>query len=526
MREESVEEIISKKRFGSNNGHKHYAQIIQSSHEFGIMSFDPKRIITSWNIGAQKIFGWSETEAIGRISDILFTSEDKRTGRPDREANMAVKEGKAEDTRWHLRKDGSLVYISGCMSPLYDEHGALEGFTKIARDITEQKKAEEALKESENRFRKLTNAIPSFVWMYGKNGEAIFHNDKWYEATGVTPEESLGFGWVNTVHPDDRDAFVEKWKRCVQLELPFEAETRYRMKNGEYCWFLVRSEAVRDSNGLIECWIGADIDINERKLLEDKIKYANDNLEKLVNERTVELSATIEELQRSNRELEAFAFIASHDLQEPLRMVKNYVQLLLITYKESPNSEEIENYKNIIIDSVDRMRSLINDLLTYSRVRTQPLNPKKVSIENILLKVKNNLQVSIDESKAEITHDPMPEILADETQITQLFQNLISNAIKFRSARPLKIYISARRNEQNLWEFGIKDNGIGIEKEFFDRIFIIFQRLHSRTHSQGTGLGLAICKLITERHRGKIWVESQVNQGTTFYFTLPPVEEY
>jgi light-regulated signal transduction histidine kinase (bacteriophytochrome) len=226
-----------------------------------------------------------------------------------------------------------------------------------------------------------------------------------------------------------------------------------------------------------------------------------------------------QELARSNADLEQFAYVASHDLQEPLRMVASYLQLLERRYRGQLD-ESADEFINYAVDGATRMQTLINDLLDYSRVDSRGKSFVLTPCSAILDRAIANLQTTIKAAHATVTCAPLPEIMADATQLTQLFQNLISNAIKFCSDQPPQIHISSQRRADT-WLFSVQDNGIGIDSEYIDRIFLIFQRLHSRGEYPGTGIGLAICKKIIERHGGSIWVESQPGQGSTFYFTIP-----
>ena len=230
------------------------------------------------------------------------------------------------------------------------------------------------------------------------------------------------------------------------------------------------------------------------------------------------LQRTAEQLARSNQELEQFAYVASHDLQEPLRVVTGYVQLIERKYKNRLDADA-DQFFYYIVDGVTRMQQLITDLLNYSRVGTRgkPFGP--TNVQAVLDHVLANLKTVVDESGATVTYDSLPTVQGDETQLVQLFQNLIGNGIKFHGDRPPQIDISARRNDSH-WEFAVRDNGIGIDREYWEQIFVIFQRLHTRQKYAGTGIGLAICKRIVERHGGRIWLDSQPGQGTTFYFTL------
>jgi light-regulated signal transduction histidine kinase (bacteriophytochrome) len=233
----------------------------------------------------------------------------------------------------------------------------------------------------------------------------------------------------------------------------------------------------------------------------------------------LELQQTAAKLARSNADLEQFAYVASHDLKEPLRAVTGSVQILQARY-----AQQLDAHANDVIqhtvEGASRMQTLIDDLLTYSRLTTREAPMKETDFTDVLLGALANLELPIKESKAVITHDPMPKLRGDATQLVQVFQNLISNAIKYRSNRTLKIHVGVDKHPSE-WVFSVRDNGIGIAPQYADRIFRIFQRLHTRREYAGTGIGLAICKKVVERHGGRIWVESELEEGSTFHFTLP-----
>lgn len=229
---------------------------------------------------------------------------------------------------------------------------------------------------------------------------------------------------------------------------------------------------------------------------------------------------TVGELKRSNEELQQFAYVSSHDLQEPLRMVASYTQLLAKRYKGRLDSDADE-FIAFAVDGCNRMQGLIQDLLAYSRAGTNGKAFCEVSAEDALRGALTNLRITIEQSGAVVSHDSLPAIETDETQLTQVFQNLVGNAIKYRSAEVPRVRVSATKNGDNEWIFSVRDNGLGIAPQYFERIFVIFQRLHGRDEFEGTGIGLAICKKVLERLGGRIWVESQPGTGSTFYFALP-----
>lgn len=237
------------------------------------------------------------------------------------------------------------------------------------------------------------------------------------------------------------------------------------------------------------------------------------------HEAELKLRTAVKDLERSNKDLEQFAYVASHDLQEPLRMISGFTKLLESKYKDKLD-ERGHEYIWFIVDGSKRMSELISDLLSYSRVTTKAAPFTKVDLNKVLSYILTDLKFSVMESEVSIKIDPLPELKAEATQIKQLFQNLIQNAIKFRNDKNPYVKVSAVKNG-NEWTFSIKDNGIGIKKEYYDKIFMLFQRLHEKDKYPGTGIGLAICKKIVEHHGGKIWVESEEGNGTTFFFTLP-----
>ena len=312
--------------------------------------------------------------------------------------------------------------------------------------------------------------------------------------------------------------------RCV----PYIIEYRFLCQDGEYRWFLARALPVRNSKGQVVKWFGTCTDIHDAKtaetILESRVKRRTGQLE-AANER---LSALAEQLARSNRDLQEFAYVASHDLQEPLRTVISFCELLQKKVGDQLDDDS-HKYLDVIISSTERMRQLVRDLLAYARVSKDEAPTEAVELETVLQQATRNLQSLIEETGATISvmTGPLPTVIGDRTQLIQLLQNLISNSIKFKrpDARPI-VEISARPSTQpdgNFWEITVSDNGIGINMEYADKIFVIFQRLHGPQQYSGTGIGLAICKRVVERHGGKIEVSSDIDKGSTFVFTLRQV---
>ncbi len=259
-----------------------------------------------------------------------------------------------------------------------------------------------------------------------------------------------------------------------------------------------------------------DIQEKERKQAEEELQKAHNRLETKVKERTAKLEHT-------NAELEQFAYVASHDLQEPLRNVRSYTELLAERYQGRLDAKA-DKFIGYIVDGASRMQRLVSDLLSYSRVGEADLSPELTNVADAMGQVLGDMEALIQENDALVTCDPLPTIIANNLQISQLLLNLIGNAIKFRSENPPRIHVSAEQKDKE-WVFSVSDNGIGIEPQYAERIFTVFQRLHTRETYPGTGIGLAICRKIVERHGGRIWMESEIGKGTTFFFTIPAKQE-
>lgn len=378
-------------------------------------------------------------------------------------------------------------------------------FSEIAAIALLNKKAEENVKRSEEYFRLITENSSDIVTILESDGTIKYESPSIERILGYNKSELLGKKVLDYVHPEDMKMAVNTLSNSIKNPgVSLSLEVRFLHKNGT--WRVL--EVV--GKNLLENPAVAGIVVNARDITNRKI--AEENLLKLN-----------EELKRSNADLQQFAYVTSHDLQEPLRAVAGFIKLLAKRYKDKLDSKADE-FINLTLEGINRMDILIKDLLAYSQINTKGRTFKATDCTTIIENTIANLRVAIEENGAQITYDSLPVIMADATQIGSLFQNLISNAIKFRSNQKPHVHISAKKIDQE-WLFSVKDNGIGIDSKDAERIFIIFQRLHTKSEYPGTGIGLAICKRIVERHKGRIWVESEKGKGSTFYFTIPYVED-
>jgi len=400
------------------------------------------------------------------------------------------------------RKDGSDFPIEIMLSPLESIEGIL--VTAAIRDISVRKAAEEHLAQMEGRYRGLLEAAPDAMVVVNRSGEIVLLNVQAEKQFGYRRDELLGQKVKNIIPDGFAERLIADGTRTAAEALAQQIgtgiELRGRRKDGSDFPIEIMLSPLESTEGILVT--AAIRDITERKKSEQH------------------LVKTVGELKRSNDDLQQFAYVASHDLQEPLRMIASYTQLLAKRYKGRLDSEADE-FIAYAVDGSKRMQGLIQDLLAYSRAGTNGKPLRKISSEAALKEALSNLRAAIQESGALVTHDSLPAITTDDTQLVQVLQNLVGNAIKYRTAEVPRVHVSAAKNGGKELVFSVRDNGLGIDPQYFERIFVLFQRLHGREEFKGTGIGLAICKKLVERLGGRIWVESQPENGSTFYFALP-----
>jgi PAS domain S-box-containing protein len=465
---------------------------------------NPSGDIVLLNVQAEKQFGYRRDELVGqKVKNIIpegFAERLVADGLRSAEDALAQQIGTGIELI-ALRKNGTEFPIEIMLSPLDSAEGIL--VTAAIRDISVRKEAEKHLARMEGRYRGLLEAAPDAMVVVNQKGDIVLLNVQAEKQFGYHRDELVGQRMKNIIPAGFAERLIADALRSTEDALAQQIGTGIeitgRRKDGTEFPIEIMLSPLESAEGVLVT--AAIRDITTRKVAEAHLLYK------------------VEELNRSNEELGQFAYIASHDLQEPLRMVASYTQLLARRYKGRLDSDADE-FITFAVDGANRMQRLIQDLLAYSRVGTKGKELRETSSEEALQRAILNLRGAIADSGAMVTHDPLPPVLADETQLVQLFQNLIGNAIKYQNPGVPRIHISAIKNGGGKWTFSVRDNGLGIDPQYFERIFVMFQRLHKREEFAGTGIGLAICKKIVERHGGEISVQSQPGKGSTFSFAL------
>ena len=498
-----------------------------------VIGTDINHIIINWNNGAESIYGWTREEVIGKpVQQILHTqfllSHDEQAWREQFETK-----GQWQGEVLQKRKDGETISILASVAKVTDRHGKHIGGVAVNKDITEQYKAAQLLKESEERFRVLTNTIPQIVWLNGSAGELEYLNDQWYNITGQTTEEGLQKRF-EMVHPDDLKIIRNNWQKALQEGEAFHMEYRLKTKDtDEYRWFFCNIQPLKNNEGIVTKWIGAASDIQHFKdvsvLLKQQVQERTTELNRL----NIALQKQTEELRRSNEDLQQFAHVASHDLKEPLRKIKTYGSRLNDEYG-GILPEKAKSFLEKMDSAATRMSSMIDGVLGYSMLGATEQVVEPVNLNELLLHIEGDLEIIIHQKQAVIRHSNLPVIEGSAILFYQLFYNLINNSLKFsRNDVVPQINISSKQimgselgetqllpNKEYV-QISVIDNGIGFDQAHAQKIFKTFARLNSKDKYEGTGLGLSLCQKIVQRHNGIISGNGAFNEGATFNIVLP-----
>jgi PAS domain S-box-containing protein len=491
-----------------------------------VIAADSAGVIMLVNRQTENLFGYPRSELLQRPIEILMPER-------FRASHVGLRERYFEDPQvrpmgvnldlWGRRRDGDEFPVEISLSPLRTSAGLM--VTSTVRDISRRRQAESQLRHAETRYRTLVEEIPAVTFMAslddtGATPSELYVSPQIESLLGFTQKEWLEDPvlWYKQLHPDDRDRWHVEFARTCSTAEPFNSVYRFISRDHRVVWVHGHAKVVRDQQGRPLFLQGVAFDITERKQVEEAMAELNRTLERRVAAAVAEAHERAQELARSNEALDRFAYIASHDLREPLRTMMRYMQLMERQHGEKLDDAARE-YVTKTITGARQMNQLITDLHTHARIGRKG-DYGAVDCESVLTEVCSNLRAALEESRAVVESEPLPTIHAVRAEIVLLFQNLLENAIKFRADRHPVVRIRANRRAEH-WLFSFEDNGIGIEPQYLDRIFGIGERLLGR-RVPGTGFGLANCRKIVDHHGGTIWAESQPGTGSTFLFTLPP----
>lgn len=488
--------------------------LVDSIKDYGIFMLDPSGKILTWNIGAENLKGYTAQEVIGSHFSSFYTKSDRERGHPERELNIAAQTGRYEEEGWRVRKDGSVFWANVIITAVRDPEGQLRGFGKVTRDLTERMKANQAMKESEEKFRLMVEGVQDYaILMLDEKGFIASWNAGAERIKGWTPKEIIGRHF-STFYPAE-DVKLGK------PEFELEAATRegrfedygWRVrKDGTTFWANVIITALHDEKGKLRGFSKVTRDITDRKNAEEKLKRAYENLEARIEDRT-------KALQSANRELESFNYSVSHDLRAPLRSMDGFSQALITNYSDKFDDRG-KDYLRRIRESAKRMGQLIEDILNLSKIARVEVNKSEVDLSQTAEKVVAELKTA--DPNREVRFDIEENITAycDENLIRLVLENLLGNSWKYTSKDKSAHIQFGKTGGDGEAVYIVRDDGIGFDMSFVDKLFEPFQRLHTEQEFPGTGIGLATVRRIIFRHGGDVWAKGEVGKGTTIFFTL------
>jgi PAS domain S-box-containing protein len=480
--------------------------LVENAKGYAIYMLDAEGRIATWSAEAEHIKGYRGEEIIGKPFRTFFTPEDVERGVPGQMLKMAREEGQARYEGWRVRKDGSRFCVEGVITAIRDENGALNGYSKVAHDVTDRKQAEEALRQSERRFRTLAEGLPQLVWTGLPDGRCDYLSPQWVRYTGIPEEQQLGFGWLEQIDPADRERAAAAWKRAVETHTTLDVEYRIRGADGAHRWFKARGVPLRDAEGRVMKWFGSNTDIDDQK-------RANELLEAKVRERTAQLQASLSSV-------EELLYTIAHDLRAPNRHMQSFAQLLLLGHADRLD-DTARDYLNRISETAARSDESIRDLLEYGRLSHEAVALAPVDARRTVEAVLQAVAGEIQRRHAHVQFgQEWPRVVANERLLERILTNFVSNALLYVPPdREPEIAISAQ-SEGGKAVLRVQDNGIGIPPDQIGRVFEPFIRLPNTTNAPGTGMGLAIVKKAAERLNGAVGADSTLGKGSCFWLEL------
>ncbi|KAA0992597.1 PAS domain S-box protein [Dyadobacter aurulentus] len=492
--------------------------LVEGVQDYSIYMLDVNGNIVTWNEGGQHLTGYISNEIIGKHFSIFYNPNDLVDDKPAKELETAKRTGRYEEQGWRVKKNGSVFWASIVLTAVYNRENKLIGFSKVTKDLTEQNREEAALRQSEERYRLLVEQVTDYaIFMMDEKGRIASWNEGARRIKGYEHQEVIG-KYFSMFYPEE-EIFNNKPAyelKVARQEGKYEEEGWRIRKDGTQFWANVVITAVYNADRVLVGFSKVTRDLTDRKIAEQAERDSAEKYRQIARE----LETINTELSRTNNDLEQFTSIVSHDLQEPLRTVKSFLHLITDRISKG-RFDELNLYVSKSIFAANRMKELIENLLSYSQVSKGQISTQSWSLDELLEHVIQNLKGSIDAAGASITieKDEAEMITGDKVQLMQLLQNLLSNAIKFTNGHEPNIRLNISRENGNL-RISVTDNGIGMDPESTRMIFDPFRRLHNARNYPGAGMGLAICKKVVERHCGRLWVESQPGNGSTFHFTL------
>ncbi|HYG24196.1 MAG TPA: CHASE domain-containing protein [Verrucomicrobiae bacterium] len=494
--------------------------IVESARDYAIFALDIEGRVVSWNSGAERLFGYTETEIVGRNAGLIFTPEDRIAGAPEEELMEASKTGVARSDRWHERNDGSRLFVSGIIRVMDDSKGHRVGYIKVARDVTEKLEAEASVRRERDLSEMVINSLPGVFYLFDQNGNWVRWNKNLENITGYSTDEVAARRPIEFCPPDDVDRVNEAIRRVFEIGHA-TVESNLITRDGSAIPFLWHGRRIVFDG--IPCCIGMGVDITERKRAESELRTAQEQLRGYAAQLEHRVAERTAHLRQSLQSLESLLYHVAHDLRAPLRSMSSFTTILLDEY--APNlDDKAQDYAQRIGQSAQFMDELVQDLLTYGHLAHSKISVSNVNLETQVDTVLKQLSARIAARNAVVEVErPLPNVKASSAVVSQIVMNLVDNALKFVPAeRTPHVRIHADSNSGvRLW---VEDNGIGIRPEYHERIFRVFERLHAGNRFPGTGIGLAIVSKGAERIGARAGVESNPGEGSRFWVEFPAID--